>query len=526
MSEFIKQIEIQSKFYKEGRVIKNFNTPSQCIEFFINQIEILYENDEKYKRIIDSIIKNSKFKKNYFGSIHFLFTEEELNLINSQRSEKEKKQYIPKLKGEKDNEEKNNEIHRTIFLKEEIKKKIQTIEHPFLSAKKNLFIISNSRIENVKQTITYISELIKSEIKDFDVDIRISKKEIIKLSIEENKKMEICKENHFYNKILFGPTGTGKSNLCNKIIKERQVEDNDIFRITFYEDYSYYDFFGQYKPIVLRNSSNRISVPSYNDKEKRYIDNSIAEHRITYQFVPGIFFKALMKALYYENIGKGEVFLVIEEINRGNCSSIFGDIFQLLDRDNDGKSSYCLTLSDDLRRYLLDRRLDNSLNIQLDINENYISEVIDSIVKTNKIYIPQNLILLATMNTSDQSLFPIDSAFKRRWTMQYSYINYKEKDLLNVEVENSKFKWLESLALINNIIYEKTNSEDKQIGQWFIKSSFQKIRENDFKDKIIAYLYFDVFKHYPEVFQNISYSKIANMSIDNILETIEKSIKE
>ena len=175
------------------------------------------------------------------------------------------------------------------------------------------------------------------------------------------------------------------------------------FRTTFHLDYDYANFVGTLKPIV-------------DNHQKSIYSESDDESHITYRFVPQVFAKAYVRAWNeYIKGSKVRACLVIEEINRGNCAQIFGDIFQLLDRDSDGYSEYCIDVDEDFALYIqmaLDTNIENS---------EYASEICNIAgidVKDfvpNKIALPPNFYILATMNTSDQSLFSMDSAFKRRW---------------------------------------------------------------------------------------------------------------
>lgn len=295
-----------------------------------------------------------------------------------------------------------------------------------------------------------------------------------------------------YNKIFFGPPGTGKSYKIKKML----IKEDKIFRVTFFEEFSYYDFVGQYKPIVLKDYSSKISTKAdQRDSEKE------PSPVISYNFIPGIFIKSYVEA--YNNPDKN-VYLIIEEINRGNCSSIFGDIFQLLDRDQNG-SRYPIKTSVEVKSYLKE-------NIKNKEDVFY-----------NDLNIPPNLIIYATMNTSDQSLFPIDSAFKRRWSQEYCSINYHEPNLIYVEIEGTNMKWLDFINDINEKIFLMLKNEDKQIGQWFVDIDNQVSRE-DFLYKVISYLYYDVFKHYRDiVFKDLSFDKIIIKSNEEIIRMILKN---
>ena len=177
---------------------------------------------------------------------------------------------------------------------------------------------------------------------------------------------------------------------------------------------------------------------------------------------------------------KNQYYLAIEEINRGNCAEIFGDIFQLLDRN----SKYTVTPSNELKEYLIQ-----------EFGDTKHQGIVDGLK------LPPNLSILATMNTSDQSLFPMDSAFKRRWDWEYipiCYDNIPENESFGYEViidEKHSFKWIDFIKNINAVIKSNPNlGMDKCIGNYFIKSNSKEITLKEFINKAIFYLWNDVFK--------------------------------
>jgi hypothetical protein len=269
------------------------------------------------------------------------------------------------------------------------------------------------------------------------------------------------------NTIYFGPPGTGKS----AAIKNRLGSELSI-RTQFHPEYTHSDFVGSYRPVVGSEASESKKVVSH--------DGLLIDRPISYfAFVPGPFTSALEAA--YKS--PSQVFLVIEEINRGDCAAIFGDIFQLLDRQNSGRSEYGLSTKPELLSYL------KTQGAPLDI------------AGDGKLYIPGNLSILATMNTSDQSLYPMDSAFKRRWNWISCPIKYDE--LISerrshprpVLIDGHKtWDWIELLRRLNsNIVRDRL--EDKQIGPWFIKPDKEGVISWDaFVNKCVFYLWHDVFK--------------------------------
>ena len=172
-----------------------------------------------------------------------------------------------------------------------------------------------------------------------------------------------------------------------------------------------------------------------------------------------------------------EVFLIIEEINRGNCAQIFGDLFQLLDRKSDGFSEYKVKADKDLSRYLINRLGNNHPAIE-----------------GGNLSLPPNLNIIATMNTSDQSLFPMDSAFKRRWSWKYVPINETCRDSrFKINIGNKTYAWATFISKVNGRILKLTESEDKQLGNFFIKKD---IDAEEFKSKVMFYLWSEVCKEY------------------------------
>ena len=285
--------------------------------------------------------------------------------------------------------------------------------------------------------------------------------------------------------IYYGAPGTGKS---HTIKKEEDAGLTTCIRTTFHPDSDYSTFVGCYKPHKCRESET-----------------------LTYEFVPQAFLEAYTQA--WQNPQK-EIALVIEEINRGNCAQIFGDIFQLLDRDKDGWSTYPIKADTDIAEYL----------DQMEIagySETMVKKYGESKAGYGYLALPPNMSLLATMNTSDQSLFPIDSAFKRRWDWKYIKIkNGKDKlgNKLNWKIvikdeadnvvkvgENEEISWWTFIENINAIIASMTSSADKQLGYFFCKPT-DKAEETDEEPsiitadtlvgKVIFYLWNDVFKDY------------------------------
>lgn len=267
--------------------------------------------------------------------------------------------------------------------------------------------------------------------------------------------------------IYYGAPGTGKSYKIKE--KLEGVSKENIFRTTFHPDSDYSTFVGAYKPSRGRKPLYGLNgglTVRLNDGE------DLSEEMITYKFIPQAFLNAYMRAYGTTD----NVYLVIEEINRGNCAQIFGDLFQLLDRDENGVSEYCIKADADLRAYL-----EEELGVDSDA------------IKDGELCLPSNLYIYATMNTSDQSLFPIDSAFKRRWDWEYEPIKYKNINWV-IDIEGGKYLWTSFQREINKRIFDATNSEDKMLGDYFVNPADGVITEKILLNKILFYLWNDVCK--------------------------------
>lgn len=325
--------------------------------------------------------------------------------------------------------------------------------------------------------------------------------------------------------IYYGAPGTGKSHKIKEQLEG--VPKENIFRITFHPDSDYSTFVGAYKPTMekdceclygkdelisklteLKEQGVTYSPQKFGAKywyslkqltlaDKRDIllacgmsdnytvefDKGIAvgeellkgtkKSRIVYNFIPQTFLNAYMQAYRKPN---ENVYLIIEEINRGNCAQIFGDLFQLLDRDENGVSEYTIKADADLKAFLVDEMgKDNDA------------------IKDGELCLPSNLYIYATMNTSDQSLFPIDSAFKRRWDWEYEPIKYKNTDWV-IEIQDKEYSWVSFQKVVNERIFVATNSEDKMLGDYFVNPSDGRITEKMLLNKILFYLWNDVCK--------------------------------
>ena len=296
--------------------------------------------------------------------------------------------------------------------------------------------------------------------------------------INKNTEKEIFFSKDTLQIIFYGAPGTGKSHEVKKLTGELldngdEVDLSNVFRTTFHPDTDYASFVGCYKPTMKPTS-----------KEEKTLTGK--DEEIVYEFVPQVFTDAYV---YAYNNSDQPTYLVIEEINRGNCAQIFGDLFQLLDR-KEGVSEYKIKADKDLAQYLREKLGVDSEGIQ-----------------DGKLCLPANLHILATMNTSDQSLFPMDSAFKRRWEWEYVPINYDttiKSGEFEITIGDKSYSWIGFIEKVNEKIFDLTQSEDKQMGNFFIKQS---IDEKGFKSKVMFYLWYEVLRDETENNKYFFYKK-------------------
>lgn len=366
-------------------------------------------------------------------------------------------------------------------------------------------------------------------------------------------------KSHFpFNRILFGAPGTGKSYTLNTELKTLLGENNedDYERVTFHPDYSYANFVGTYKPVMVEDSIENLTeitekdvVSVLTDKSKsaqeKYDllydkfkedgltrlplllglytdenfttrkadgtaavgDNSVERNHgkairpyvnlskpvsrkkdISYEYVPGPFMRVLVKALKNAMTDNPRPFvLLIEEINRANVAAVFGDVFQLLDRDDDGVSEYKIATTYDMRKYLAQ---------ELDVDESQVENI----------KIPNNMFIWATMNSADQGVFPMDTAFKRRWDFTYLGIDDNDEKVRGKYVylsedKSQKVEWNKLRKAINNFLAKYKINEDKQLGPYFLSKGIIIPEQGDeidrerfisaFKNKVIMYLFED-----------------------------------
>lgn len=314
------------------------------------------------------------------------------------------------------------------------------------------------------------------------------------------------------NKIYFGAPGTGKSYTlnCEKTLLLGKENEADYERVTFHPDYSYANFVGTYKPIMIESKSHQISQENSSEKPSE----------ISYEYVPGPFMRMYVKALKNAQQKNSRPFLlIIEEINRANVADAFGDIFQLLDRDDNHISEYPIQASEDIKKYLakeFNREPEDFAQIR----------------------IPDNLFIWATMNSADQGVLPMDTAFKRRWDFSYIGINDNAKEIAGLSVclnNGTTIYWNGLRMAINDYLAKIGINEDKQLGPYFLNknviSDSKKFCEV-FKHKIIMYLFEDAAKQRrASLFsgfekENLRYSIICDEFDKKGIEIFNKEIQD
>lgn len=326
-------------------------------------------------------------------------------------------------------------------------------------------ILPNSLIRN--------DNIEKNNERDEKVDINNIEKNVISEEISRNL-------------IVYGAPGTGKSNKIEEEYRKKYFKHDYLYsRVTFNPNYSYGDFVGVYKPTPIYIKDNEDTRIFYHSNKVDVLDDKMIPY-IDYTFVCGPFIEMLCRAL---NDKEHNYLLIIEEINRADVATVFGDVFQLLDRDDNNNSKYGIKFNKDIMNYIASRVKENN----------------ECFVKGELVKIPANMYIFATMNSADQNVVKMDSAFKRRWDFDYiSLDKYKDganNRYIRLKFLDGKIKWNDFRTELNNYLSEVIEiAEDKLIGPYFIK---EVISENDvnyiselaFKNKLLSYLKDDVLRH-------------------------------
>ena len=312
--------------------------------------------------------------------------------------------------------------------------------------------------------------------------------------------------NYDWNRIIFGAPGTGKSYRLKEDAKQLLKNDNVAMeRVTFHPEYTYSQFVGAYKPTTNNNNE------------------------IKYEFVPGPFMRVYVEALKSAQSSNPKPhLLLIEEINRAKVASVFGDVFQLLDRNEDGVSEYDIVASEDIRKYLS-------------------KEIGGSIKAFHKIQIPNNMFIWASMNSADQGVYPMDTAFKRRWNFEYIGIDENDSEITgHINLGKGENEVEVDLNVLRKAINQKLSNdfkvnEDKLIGPFFLSKSVLKTNDDNklsnpdkfiksFKNKVIMYLYEDAAKQFKQRFfsgcDSSRYSSVCDAFDDIGIKIFGEDFKE
>lgn len=359
------------------------------------------------------------------------------------------------------------------------------------------FILNKVIREKIELVNNYPSQYLGTALWDFMIEI--SNDNETETSEEKDETVDVFNDRleTGYNKIVYGIPGCGKSWYVENEIIKKDTNYGKTFRTTFYPDYTNGDFVGQI-------------IPQINHKDKT---------TVLYNIQCGPFLEALKYAIIHPN---ENTYLVIEEINRGNAAAIFGDIFQLLDRhrkenENDEQSNNESEYS--IKNYLI------TTNLKMDIEGKYNVDY-----DFENIKIPSNMIIIGTMNTSDQNVFTLDTAFKRRWQMEYMSDNIFESRYANELLPGTDVTWSKFIDVVNSFITDtengtNINGEDKQIGAYFISGdewSHMKTESKEdamkyFAEKVLAYIWDDVAKINRESWFDISEYKTLASVIDGYM---------
>jgi len=276
------------------------------------------------------------------------------------------------------------------------------------------------------------------------------------------------------NKIIYGAPGTGKSYELRQQALDIGFLNANTVRVTFHPNYSYQQFIGTYKPTPIYKTPSDAATLFYgSDKVTQLADPSNKEPLIDYSFVAGPLLSQLIDAI--NNPGTNYL-IIVEEINRAAVSSVFGDVFQLLDRNDAGESEYEIEFNSDVSNYLNGKG-----------------------IISKKIKLPANLFIWATMNSADQGVMPMDAAFKRRWAFEYLPLNAKEAEVANREIsfQGTMINWNLFRSRLNDKLKLLGVSEDKLIGPFFLNAA-ELANASSIKNKLLLYLRDDVVRHNPE----------------------------
>jgi len=283
------------------------------------------------------------------------------------------------------------------------------------------------------------------------------------------------------NIIYYGAPGTGKSHTLEEISRDFDYVE----RVTFYPEYTHDDFIGSFMPSMTFDKKQLGEYVSLDETEMKLPGKPMPY----YTYIPGPFTLALVQAL---NNPDKSVLLIVEELNRANAAAVFGEFFQLLDRKNNGESKYSISVSNEYSEYL--------------------SSQVETYFKGDKVTIPTNFTICATMNSADQGVNPLDSAFKRRWNFIYVPIDFSKAKHRDYEIEyaNKKVTWEVFATTINEQLKRREINEDKHLGQYFITET-EITNPYNFASKILLYLFDDVLKFNRRGFFKSEYKTFSDL---------------
>lgn len=399
-----------------------------------------------------------------------------------------------------------------------LKSAIKETMHSFIQDDKQKFMIKQDvtldKFKNYAQMVSTYLNLIPKRTTSYEL---LDSDQLIEGScIDHEQSITKCIPPH--QRIFFGAPGTGKSYKLNQ--EANRYFKKNYARVTFHPSYMYGNFVGSFKPFVKRLTTL--------DGELKRDDDGNTQEAITYQYVAGILLQQLVKA--YKDTGQNYL-LVIDEINRANVASVFGDVFQLLDRDSGGYSEYEITTSKELQDYLKVELENVVLN---DVLKARLGEDFSSLV------LPPNLYIWATMNSADQGVMPMDTAFRRRWDFTYIGVNEaadsNQAKFLGYEFkvdENNKANWDLFRRQINRKLSTLGIPEDKLLGSYFIGKQILETKDldtitNAIKNKVLMYLYEDAAKPFRSLLfaedKFNTYSTICDNFTLNALDLFRESI--
>lgn len=480
----------------------------QRYEFFFNYIKEVYSKEEIIKLIEEYLSTDEEIEnKEIFYILHFYkdiellqkFKEDKNEFLKWKEKNREYEDFLKKkLKGGGNYSKKTTieDIKILYYLHKLQENKTESILSFTIDFLKKLKMdISEEYIENIKKYDEIIETIFKEKIDDSNFIID-----------------EFYSIDKPHQRIFFGAPGTGKSYLLNEDAKK--YFGNNYERVTFHPNYMYGNFVGTFKPFPIKLEDGK--------------------ETIMYKYIPGVLLRLLIKAI------KNPVtnyLLIIEEINRANTAAVFGDFFQLLDRNGNGESEYGIAVSEDLKLYLEEQFDKNNLT---ENEKRYLGENLD------KITLPPNFYIWSTMNSADQGVMPLDTAFKRRWEFEYTGIddayNKSKDESGKSEFDDYKFRvnekelanWNDFRIKINEILSKCHVSEDKLIGPYFISKSILASKDidkitNTIKNKVLMYLYEDAARqHRKRIFKEgkwETYSKLCEAFDENCEEIFNDKVE-